>query len=122
MESTEKTCREIISSKLKSREKDYEDLIQEEGNALEEGDYDKAGMRYGFAAGISKYAVLKIEISGGGPADWLEAYVDIESSEPEMFRLEYHYSDWFDHAQLLLSEDSPLFSLAEELVYITFNI
>jgi len=42
---------------------------------------------------------MKILISTGGPADWLEILLD-EENEPR--RIEYHFAPWFDHASVTL--------------------
>ena len=40
--------------------------------------------------------------STGGPGSWLEAHVD---DDGDIQQIEYHYNDWYDHAQRTLSGD-----------------
>lgn len=65
-----------------------------------------------FALGISTYRVIKIELSTGGPADWLELEVDDDGSAR---RLTYHYADWFDHAEFKVPENSYLWDYALQI-------
>lgn len=46
--------------------------------------------------------VLRIDLSTGGPADYLEVHLDSDN-EPE--RIVYHFADWFDHAERTLDGD-----------------
>jgi len=63
------------------------------------------------ALGASTYRVLRVELSTGGPADYITAKLDgnrVESAQ-------YHFADWFDHAERTISEDSPLWRYVEEI-------
>lgn len=51
--------------------------------------------------------VVRIELSTGGPADWLEIQLDEENTPG---RAEYHFADWFDHASRPL--DGPEYDAA----------
>lgn len=83
-----------------------------------------------FGLGLSRKVVLRFDMSTGGPADWLEIECDEEhhkstyggASGPErssewvqleVERVTYHFADWFDHAEQVVDEDSPLYALAE---------
>lgn len=65
--------------------------------------------------GVSAHTVFRVELSTGGPADWLEvtctgheirrnAYTDDTTAwtEWEVERISYHFADWFDHAAVEL--------------------
>lgn len=49
--------------------------------------------------GITTQTVHRIDLSMGGPADWLEVFAD---SDGDITRVVYHFADWFDHAEVEL--------------------
>lgn len=64
--------------------------------------------------GVSAKTVFRIDLSTGGPGDWLEVECsgDTPNYEPagegehyEITGVEYHFNDWFDHAQRTLRDD-----------------
>lgn len=71
--------------------------------------------------GVSSYTTFRVDLSTGGPADWLEIVCsgDTPCYEPagvhganyEIERIVYHFSDWFDHAERQL--DGVDFDIAE---------
>ena len=65
---------------------------------------------YEYALGISIQKVMRIELSTGGPASFIEAYLDGENNVDEVF---YHYQDWFDGAKRKVSSDSAIFRYAQ---------
>lgn len=84
------------------------------------GDLDLDGLReaaqermYELPLGVSAQTVFRIELSTGGPADWLEVVCtgDTPCCEPtsdggehyEVERIVYHFADWGDHAERTLS-------------------
>lgn len=68
---------------------------------------------YEFPLGISKQTVFKIELSTGGPADFIRAYVNDEGF---IDRVTYHYQDWFDGAEMEVDENSHMWEFAEILL------
>ena len=58
---------------------------------------------------VSAFTTLRIDISTGGPADYLTAKLDGR----EVQSVQYHFADWFDHAEQNVPESSPLWRLAE---------
>lgn len=56
---------------------------------------------YEYPLAVSTSRVWRIDLSTGGPADWLE--VIERDGEPEVIR--YHFADWFDHAEIRLEGD-----------------
>lgn len=121
MESTKLSCKDRIPMNMQSRESLLRDIYNACDDGSEYEGVDAIDALYDLALGISKYSIVRIELSWGGPADWLEAYVDTSGTHPEMFKLEYHISDWFDHAQVVVDEDNILYRYAEEIVSLTFN-
>jgi hypothetical protein len=59
--------------------------------------------------GVGTRVVMRIELSTGGPGDWVEAELD----DREVQDVTYHFNDWFDHAERRVSQGSALWSLAE---------
>lgn len=74
--------------------------------------------------GISSQTVFRVDLSTGGPGDWLEVVCggDTPRYEPErgdgchyeIERIVYHFDDWFDHAEREL--DGADFATAEQFV------
>lgn len=64
---------------------------------------------YELPLGMSKQTVYKIELSTGGPADFINAYVN----DGILDRVTYHYQDWFDGAEMEVEEDSYMWQFAE---------
>ncbi len=58
-----------------------------------------------FHLGHSKTTVIKIELSTGGPADFIEVFVD-EGGFIE--KAIYHYQDWFDGAEIYVRDEDPM--------------
>lgn len=52
---------------------------------------------------VSLERVVRVDLSTGGPADWLELFYRSDDDEPH--RVVYHFADWFDHAEVTLSGD-----------------
>jgi len=61
--------------------------------------------------GVSVTVQIRVELSTGGPADYLTADLDISSGTIDDVR--YHFAPWFDHADVLIDSDSPLYHLVE---------
>jgi uncharacterized protein YheU (UPF0270 family) len=62
---------------------------------------------------VSSYTVFRVDLSTGGPADWLEVRCtgDTPAHEPagegehfEVDTITYHFADWFDHAERQLTD------------------
>lgn len=61
---------------------------------------------------IETFKIIKVLFSTGGPADWIEIKVDEDVGE--VIDVNYHFSDWFDHAQVKVEKNSYLWQYAEE--------
>lgn len=53
---------------------------------------------------------LRIDLSTGGPADYLTA--DLDKEERTLSNIRYHFADWHDHADRPVEPGSPLGQLA----------
>ena len=58
---------------------------------------------------------IKILLSTGGPSDWLECLIEGEGFDSYVRGVQYHYADWYDHAEVTVSRDSVLFRYAQEV-------
>lgn len=132
MTTKEETCAERIADQMQSRE-DYLNKLYEIADAGEEtfsGDYGTFAGDYPDAPeelnseqaqeridelplGVSVEHVLRIELSTGGPADYITAKLDRTDYGWAVASAQYHFADWGDHAQRTIEEDSPLWRLAE---------
>jgi hypothetical protein len=119
MTERQKTCAERIDEHQKSRE-DYLAALYAIANGEpgevdgEELDEESAAERIDeLPLGVSTYTVLRIDLSTGGPADYLTAHLFKERYGYGVESVTYHFADWFDHAEQSVSEDSPLWTLAE---------
>jgi hypothetical protein len=133
MQDSRQTCEERIGAHLASRLADFRDfatLTDERAGAndVEMRDAaDRVGIDtdaaatddiadmayeriYEYPLGIQTLRVHRIDISTGGPGDWLEAFVD----DGEITRIVYHFNDWFDHAERTL--DGAEFDTAARFV------
>lgn len=116
MELSEQTCSQRINNHLAGREEFLDSLYDAIDNDIEHDEISDPVdfLNCEFALDLEKMTVAKILLSTGGPGDWIEAFYDEEC----VYRVEYHFNDWFDHAKVTVSEDSSLWRYAEEMVEI----
>jgi hypothetical protein len=108
MTEKQETCAERLPRHLASRLEDFDAMLKRDDP--DEGDDELGPLNeYPLAATI-RYAI-RIDLSTGGPADYLEAIADADGS---IERIAYHFADWFDHAELSLSGDE--FDTAERFI------
>lgn len=128
MDEREKSCEARIGSHMRSREADLNTIFAAingedvEAEDLEAQDIDPENVEesaqerlYELPLGISTYRVMRIELSTGGPADWLEIKLSKELRYGySVDRVTYHFADWFDHAERTVDENSSLWVMAEQ--------
>ena len=117
----QKTCEERIADHLASRVQDFADfgMLTQYADSIEPArqaaadrlDIDTADLTaddlcdaaqerlYEYPLSIQTLRVHRIDISTGGPGDWLEAFVD---EDGDIDRIVYHFNDWYDHAERTL--------------------
>lgn len=66
------------------------------------------------ALGFVVNRLVKIELSTGGPADFIEVFLD---DDCQIIKAVYHYQDWFDGAQLNVPDDSHMMDYIEHFIY-----
>jgi hypothetical protein len=118
---SEKNCSEVIAERFQSRQAMLSELYSSLENEEEYDGEEALDALYELALGISKHTVVRIDLSTGGPADWLEAIVLSDYKSHIIDEVRYHISDWFDHASIEVEKDSPLYRYAEETVELIYN-
>jgi hypothetical protein len=116
MESTEKRCVDVVKQKMLKRQLTLSEIYDAVEKEQEYEGQDALDYLYDFALGISRHMIIRIDLSSGGPADWLEIKVYTDDKSHTIEEVEYHISDWFDHASVLVPVDTPLYRYAEETV------
>lgn len=113
-EKVEEMVEEFIekSTSAVGEEPTEEEIEQFRQKCYEDSEYNEYSLM-DFPLGMSKYTVIKIELSWGGPADFIEAFVDEDGS---VFKAIYHYQDWFDGAQTNISKTDPMWEMVEVFV------
>jgi hypothetical protein len=113
--SKEKTCRERINDHMMGREEFIESLYDAIDNQTEHEEVidPYEFLMSEFALDVEKMISFKILLSTGGPGDWLMVTCD---QDYYINSVDYHFNDWFDHAQVNVSRDSALWRYAEEIV------
>jgi len=111
------TCEERIADDLTSTENWLSKTYRQIDKAEKAGNHERGDeLREEIEAyGISVKRVMRLELSGGGPASWLEVHFDDSNRWPEVETVIYHFADWFDHAEREVSEsEAPgMWRLAE---------
>lgn len=103
MNTKEATCAERIGEQLEILEYEIADA-QKQANDPNADDYFEGIIIYG----IQRLEVIRLQLSGGGPAD----FVEITAREGEVIRVEYLFQDWYDSARLEVRESSPVYEWA----------
>jgi len=109
MNAKEQTCAERIKDEYLSQEAWFGELYAK----ADEGDELAQEEIYEQAYGVSRYTIIKLELSGGGPASWLEAKLD---ADRELLSVEYVFADWFDSARWQVEETSATWRYVAEMV------
>lgn len=110
----DKTCEERIEEQLSHREEYVQNIYDamQEGVDTEDGQ-DPYDAWYQLPLAISTSIVVKIELSWGGPQDYILAY--FENDDYGMHKATYHFLDWFDGAERNIDQNSVLWQFAEQM-------
>ena len=103
MATKEATCAERIADEFALTEQ----LIAKELEASADPDADEYQESVEIY-GIQRLETIRLQLSGGGPAD----FVEITAREGEVIRVEYLFQDWYDFARLEVRESSPVYGWA----------
>lgn len=111
------TCEQRVEAQKNSREKWFAELFEAiENQEPYDGYEDPTDALYETPLGIDKYSVMKITLSAGGPADWLEVIYEMEGNISFIISVTYHFQDWFDHAERKVYRDEALYQYAEQML------
>lgn len=91
----QETCADRLPEHLASRLDDFRTMTAREDPDEAPDDIDEPGPLDEYALGASVKYALRVDLSTGGPADYLTATVDRDGT---VERITYHFADWFDHA------------------------
>lgn len=108
-----KTCADRIHEALRDREEYINELIDACDNDESFDGYDEAYEALdNYFLGMSEYKLIKLEISWGGPSDYLEVKLHYDDDDiNEIISIHYHFADWFDHAVVEVQRSSPIWDL-----------
>lgn len=105
------SCDARISSHLEGREEQLSSLfdrLDADGD-----DEDAQDELYELPLAVETKTILVVQLSTGGPGDWIEAEIDRAAGWWEVQNVTYHFNDWFDHAERPVRDGSPLWRYAE---------
>jgi hypothetical protein len=107
MSDREPTCHQRIRGELNCRLEEYRDALRDD---------EKRDEVFERILSLSSEIVFTLELSTGGPADGFRFYAD--PKEKEITKVEYYFQDWFDGAELLLTDEDrdTLLELFGELI------
>jgi len=105
------TCSERIAEQMQSMNETLEELYDK---IIEDPELNEEGLEeyINLPLSIETFKIIKVLFSTGGPADWIE--IKVYEDDGEVIDVEYHFSDWFDHAQVKVEKNSYLWQYAEE--------
>ena len=110
-----KSCEKRIDEQLKGRIEDFKEALEKEGKDEDLGTDDLSGWINSYALALSHLTVYKLELSYGGPQDFIEFFYDPESRE--LYNIVYHFLDWFDGAVKEIDPKSEEFSILEKIFF-----
>lgn len=117
----DKNCSELINEKLIDREEFIQQLLNYHNDPdtvpEDENDYNEYSLLE-LPIGSTKTINYSLCLSWGGPADYIDITLD---NTHTIIKVEYRYEDWFDGATVKVSEDSPLWKMAEIFVEMEFQ-
>ena len=102
----ENTCEELVDEMLKERIADIEEGLKSE---------DVIDWLNEYALALSKYHVYRLELSWGGPQDYIEFVYDPESRE--LLEITYHYLHWGCHAVREVKRNTKEWKTLEDLFF-----
>jgi hypothetical protein len=94
-------------TKNENREPTEDEIAKFRENASS-SEYDEYSLME-FPLAFKTTKCVKIELSWGGPSDYIEAFVD----DGSVTKAIYHFADWFDHAQMVIHQKDPMFEFVE---------
>lgn len=96
-------------SKNSGEEPNEEEVDKFKENLHKNTEYNESSLME-FPLGHSIETVVRIELSTGGPADFIKVFLDEWNN---IMSMTYHYFDWFDGAEIPVKEDDSIWEFAE---------
>jgi hypothetical protein len=90
-----------VSSGEEPSDSEIERFIEEQYNNCE---YTETSLEE-LALGVSSFKIVRIQLSTGGPADYIEVLLDQDGN---FIKATYHYEDWFDGAEMNVPANSEM--------------
>jgi hypothetical protein len=110
------TCADRIHEHFQSRSGYLEEMMEALYTEKPFDGYEDAFEAYAnYPLALTKYTTYKIELSWGGPSDYIELTVD---DDYNIITARYHFADWFDHASINVDEDSGMYKYLQEFIRI----
>jgi hypothetical protein len=110
MTTKEQTCEERIDSQLSNLEESVTDILK---GYYQEGESEEGYEAWNnFPLSVETRKETKIELSWGGPSDFLSVIHD----GTDIFTVTYHFQDWFDGASRNIDGDSKIWTYAQTVI------
>lgn len=106
METKEARCEDRIDSQLKELEEGVVHALEHYYDGDESGEWNN------YPLAVSTCKLTKIELSWGGPADFLE----VKHEGSEIYAVTYHLQDWFDGARRKVQEGSKVWEYCQTVI------
>ena len=110
------SCGERIREHFDSRNEYLEEVAEAIANGEPYDGYEDANdawNEFPMAITAEKITQIKIELSWGGPSDYIT--VDVYD-DGEIKSAEYHFADWFDHAKMSIPKDTHMYDYVVNIV------
>jgi hypothetical protein len=116
METDKKTCAQLVYQKMMERNEQLDEIetIISDIESTEEMISEAVEELHTLALGHEVRRTIKIHLSTGGPADWIEVILDLD--DDYIYGMNYHYADWFDHAETTIEKNSYLWDYAANFI------
>ncbi|MBO3801791.1 MAG: hypothetical protein JTT12_05685 [Candidatus Brockarchaeota archaeon] len=98
------TCEKRIDKELKYRIENFKEILKDEDPLSRINEESLA---------FSKKVVYTLELSTGGPGDYVEFEYDTDTKR--LIGITYYYLDWFDSAKREIKENSEEWRVLEEV-------
>jgi hypothetical protein len=107
------SCAERIQAQQQGREETVRALLDAANGDDDEAREEAYESLHDLPLSISRRVLLRVDISTGGPADWLEVECEQGRYSLDVQRVTYHFADWFDHAAQPVEQGTALWAYAD---------
>jgi hypothetical protein len=102
----EKSCEARIDEQLENLEESVIHPLEHYYDGDQEGEWNN------YPLAVSTYQLTKIELSWGGPSDFLE----VKHEGADIRSITYHFQDWFDGAKRDVEEGSKVWEYCATVI------